>query len=122
MIRIVDYGISCNLFGRVRYAKTFCGSSGYMAPEVFDAKYTFSSDVFGFGVMMYLLIFKKNPFPLDSFWEYEATLAAKTPVVLPSEIPEDIAELLKQTLSFVPYERPDFVHICTVIKPALEPE
>jgi len=123
MVRIVDYGISTQLKTKKgkHFAHTFVGSSGYMAPEVFEKKYTFSSDVFGYGVLMYLLIFKTNPFPITSIWDYEAVMIAKKPIELPSDIPNDIGDLLLQTLSFDPSERPDFVVICEKLKTSLEP-
>lgn len=122
MVRIVDFGISCSLLGEKgkKFASTFCGSSGYMAPEVFDKKYTFSSDVFGFGALMYLLIFKRSAFPIDSIWDYEKAMNDKIPVDVPDELPGEISELLRSMLSFKPDERPDFITICTVLKKEID--
>ena len=118
----MDYGISRSLKkgNRITHASTFCGSSGYMAPEVFSQNYAFSSDVFGFGVLCYLLIYKTHPFPMSSSWEYEECMMKREPLVLPSPIPAIMEKLLLRMLSYNPNDRPEFQEICSTLKYCLD--
>ena len=64
MIKIIDFGIAKYLPNNVT-TSTIAGTPGHMAPEVFANSTTKASDVFSFGVVMYVLIFKKYPFPVS---------------------------------------------------------
>ena len=65
MVKIVDFGISRFLSREQRelIPRTLRGTPGNFAPEVFSGDYSFSSDVFSFGVVMYQTLFQCDPFP-----------------------------------------------------------
>ena len=68
-LKIVDMGISC--FENQPAAQTFCGTPGYLAPEVYALDKQSASgpvsinskvDIFSTGVIFYQLIARKSPF------------------------------------------------------------
>ncbi|XP_063776592.1 protein kinase C delta type-like [Pseudophryne corroboree] len=63
-VKITDFGLAQrNAYGKTK-ATVLCGTPGYMAPEVLTRQpYNAAVDWFAFGVMLYLLILQKHPFP-----------------------------------------------------------
>jgi len=53
--KVVDFSIS-RLLGSESYASTKIGSPPYMAPEQFQGRATYASDVYSMGVMMYEMV------------------------------------------------------------------
>ena len=60
-IKLCDFGTS-HLFKDGEKEKGVTGSSYYIAPEVYNKKYTFKCDLWSVGVIMYVLLTKKIPF------------------------------------------------------------
>ena len=128
MVRIVDFGWSRYLEERKRgrtgrskpaFAATLCGSSGFMAPEIFTKQYGLSSDVFSFGALMFLLVFKQPPFPSERLAAYEEMMRAKVPIVFPASVPHVLQRLMSGCLSYEPDLRPDFETITGVLQRCL---
>ena len=63
-LKIVDFGLAKELRGD-ETASEFCGSYGYMAPEIYQSEpYRFEVDMFAFGVILFrLLSGGEKPFP-----------------------------------------------------------
>jgi len=59
--KVVDFSIS-RLLGKEAYASTRIGSPPYMAPEHFQGRATFASDVYSLGVMLYEMATGVLPF------------------------------------------------------------
>ena len=59
--KVVDFSIS-RLLDQNPYASTRVGSPPYMAPEHFQGRATFASDVYSIGVMMYEMVTGVRPF------------------------------------------------------------
>lgn len=59
--KVVDFSIS-RLMGKEAYASTRIGSPPYMAPEHFQGRATFASDVYSQGVMLYEMVTGVLPF------------------------------------------------------------
>ena len=93
-----------------------------MAPEVFEKRYGLSSDVFSFGVLMYLLVFKQEPFPFQELDEYQQLLAERKRLVFPLPVPAILEELMRDCLAYDSGSRPSFESICSVLKKCLEGE
>lgn len=61
-LKIVDFGLAKVLEGKEK-ANDFCGSLGYIAPEIYMSKpYRYEVDMFAFGVMLFRLLSAQRPF------------------------------------------------------------
>jgi serine/threonine-protein kinase len=106
-IKITDFGTSRFLEVADR-ASTIIGSPPYMAPEQFQGRAVFASDVYSLGVIMYEMMtgvlpyFSANPRQLEK-------MAASGKFVPPRErnraIPSEIAEIITRALAPLVSER-----------------
>lgn len=63
MAKIGDFGVSTALSQNVEFAKTFCGSPYYLAPEMCEEKrYNGKADLWSCGVMLYEMLTLRKPF------------------------------------------------------------
>lgn len=62
MAKVTDFSISRLLKDDEAYASTLIGSPPYMAPEHFQGRATFASDIYSIGVMMYEMVTGTLPF------------------------------------------------------------
>lgn len=68
MVKIGDFGIAKHVGGTTEL-RTFAGSPGYVAPEVWGyldsdtSKYTNAVDIWSLGCLVYAMITKETPFP-----------------------------------------------------------
>lgn len=61
-IKIIDFGLSKD-FSETNTMRTMSGSPYYVAPEVFLQKYTQKIDIWSLGVVLYIMLSGKVPFP-----------------------------------------------------------
>lgn len=55
------------ILGENEQVRDFCGSVGYIAPEVYAGKsYRFEVDMFSFGVLLFRLLYSESPIPKDN--------------------------------------------------------
>jgi serine/threonine protein kinase len=99
-ITLIDFGLSVQKTGSKFIMYDKCGSPDYMAPEVMSDEYAVydeKCDVWGIGVVLYLIICNRFPveFTDDSSLQY------------PSDInpPDDVADLLEKMLCKDPSSR-----------------
>lgn len=64
---IADFGLS-EFSDTENYLYVRCGTPGYVAPEIISirtlkAKYSPICDIYSLGLILYLLLFQKSPFP-----------------------------------------------------------
>tara|TARA_B110000211_G_scaffold233397_1_gene299507 strand:+ start:242 stop:1339 length:1098 start_codon:yes stop_codon:yes gene_type:complete len=65
-IKISDFGFAKS-FEKNELITTFCGSPLYMAPEIIlNREYTYMSDIWSLGVVLYELLVKEHPYKCDS--------------------------------------------------------
>ena len=62
-IKIIDFGLSTELLSSGDLAQTFCGTTCYIAPEMFkDQGYDKNVDWWSVGIMLYEMMFGFSPF------------------------------------------------------------
>jgi len=65
-IKISDFGFAKS-FEKNELITTFCGSPLYMAPEIIlNREYTYLSDIWSLGVVLYELLVKSHPYKCDT--------------------------------------------------------
>lgn len=62
LVKMIDFGLSKD-FSNLNYMMTMSGSPYYIAPEVFIQKYNQKVDVWSMGVVLYIMLSGKVPFP-----------------------------------------------------------
>ena len=63
IVKLTDFGISRSLENNQIYSKTFVGSRSYMSPErITGKKYSYSSDIWSVGLVIYELATGKEPY------------------------------------------------------------
>ena len=59
--KLADYGVSNKLVDLKPFFETICGKADFMAPEVFTGKYDRKCDLWSLGIIIYILMIRKNP-------------------------------------------------------------
>jgi serine/threonine protein kinase len=87
-VKLTDFGISKELLTSLAFARTFVGSFRYMAPERLENRpYTFASDLWSLGIVLYELATGRTPFATDDGTEEDTTYIGVVQAVLESETP-----------------------------------
>jgi len=106
-VKITDFGTSAWL-QNVPYATTRIGSPPYMAPEQFQGKATFASDIYSIGCMLYEMIIGRTPiFDPDPFKILEKAQEGKiTPPRLKNmRVPRELDDVIMKCLAVKIEER-----------------
>ncbi|MGI0481136.1 serine/threonine-protein kinase [Geminocystis sp. CENA526] len=103
--KISDFGVAKIELEDVNVSSNIgdTGSPAYMAPEQFYGKYSYSSDLYAIGIMLYEILIGYRPFsgsPNEIMIQH-LNLAPK----IPPEIPESLAQILKEALQKLPQHR-----------------
>jgi len=120
--KITDFGTSAWL-NEIPYASTRIGSPPYMAPEQFQGKATYASDIYSIGCIYYEMIIGRPPiFDPDPFKILEKAQQGKItpPRLKNNRIPREIDEIIMKCLAFRiedRYQRPSqIIHVLTTLK------
>mmetsp|Transcript_56779 Transcript_56779/g.164723 ORF Transcript_56779/g.164723 Transcript_56779/m.164723 type:complete len:337 (+) Transcript_56779:69-1079(+) len=107
------------------------GTWRWMAPEVFESEdsglYDYRIDVFSFAMLMYEMLTRKLPY-CDKFPSESADpriglhicMGLRPEVAENSNLPAELAELMKQAWASEPTERPDFNYIEAKLRQLLD--
>ncbi|XP_076031900.1 serine/threonine-protein kinase grp-like [Oratosquilla oratoria] len=70
VVKIADFGLSAKLEDRETYLSKVCGTRGYMAPEVFSARYKGeASDVWSCGVILVKMLSGRAPWKVAKTYD-----------------------------------------------------
>jgi serine/threonine protein kinase len=100
-VKITDFGTSAWL-NKIPYAQTRIGSPPYMAPEQFQGKATFSSDIYSVGCIFYEMIAGMPPiFDPDPFQILKKAQEGKItpPRIKNSTVPKEIDRIIMKCLA-----------------------
>lgn len=107
MIKLGDFGIARVLGKTMEKAKTMVGTPYYLSPEIIEQKaYSFKTDIWSLGVILYELCALKPPFNADSlhFLALKIVKGSYSPV--PSMYSRDLKNLIGSLLQVNPLKRP----------------
>ncbi|EJF61590.1 kinase-like protein [Dichomitus squalens LYAD-421 SS1] len=98
-------------------AKRVCGTPRYIAPEVYglesDGWYSYSADIFSFGVILYELLHGKLPFGMknDDVVEHLVVRTTRAELEVDQDVSEEAGDLLRLILAKDPGKRPSWAEI-----------
>ena len=100
-VKISDFGISSELNNSVDMCGTFVGTCQYMSPErIRGGKYTYSSDIWSFGLVLIYLATGKEPYPVQDthIGMLTSILDERAPFLDPTKFSKDICMVVNQAV------------------------
>ena len=103
--KVADFGLS--------QRKACAGTPYFMAPELLrGARNTVASDVYAFGVVLYEMVTKRNPYEGEDFDEViQAVAKDKKRPELPRGVPSELATIMNECWHWDPRRRPTFLEL-----------
>ena len=105
--RVTDFGLASFVDGNAPLTSESCGTLEYMSPEILNQKpYSFQTDVYSFGILLYELIMGYRPYFSNTRVELQEKMSKKQITVCSPQIPktftkkEDVAAFLNLLLQF----------------------
>ncbi len=123
--KIADFGLCKRIQrgGSSPVPEGLCGTPNYMAPELFQGEPASpASDVYGLGVMLYLMLAARFPFSAASLPELVQIVTTRPPPDLRefvADIPLEIAECVNLLLEKSPANRPADGHAAAALVHAM---
>lgn len=113
-VKLTDFGISKDLNSTVGVAATFVGTANYMSPErALGKDYSYRSDVWSAGMVVYELATSRFPFATKSFLElYECLCVQPEPRLESEDFPAALCDFVAQCLTRDTSRRPDATTLC----------
>mmetsp|Transcript_384 Transcript_384/g.1000 ORF Transcript_384/g.1000 Transcript_384/m.1000 type:complete len:377 (-) Transcript_384:33-1163(-) len=107
-VKLVDFGSAC-VFTKGVPMKIRCGTPFFFAPEILEACYTEKCDVWGVGVVGYMLVAGRSPFSANSGEDFERHLRSKAPIDFNAKewlTRADARKVVQELLAWDPKVRP----------------
>jgi len=113
--KITDYGTS-RFINQSTHMTGNVGTGPWMAPEVFNNKYyTEKADVYSFGVLMYEILTKKQPFHDQPSFNIAIIVTKGGRPTIPKDMPKHWVKLMKDCWHEKPSKRPPFPKISKIL-------
>lgn len=107
IVKLGDFGIARVLSNTREIARTMVGTPYYLSPELVQNKpYSFKSDIWSLGVMLYELCTLKPPFDANSLHNLALKIVKGTYPPIPPQFSKDMKLIVAQMLSTDPNKRP----------------
>lgn len=108
IVKLGDFGISKSLNNTLEKAKTVIGTPYYLSPEIIMNKpYSFKSDIWSLGVLLYEMSVLKMPFDAKSMPMLTLKIIKGEYMKLPSNFSKELCDLIKSLLTVDHKKRPD---------------
>lgn len=112
MVKLADFGFARHFTNEIsndgydEMIKTICGSPIYMAPEMLiNLQYNMKADLWSFGVIMYELLYRINPFLFPKNMPELRKFIIEQKINYENYFTQNCIDLMKQLLSVNPEER-----------------
>ena len=107
MVKLGDFGIAKVLNATADRTKTFVGTPYYLSPEIVSSQpYSFKSDIWALGVILYEMCALKPPFRAQSLQALAKRIDEANYQPLPSSYSQELRDLVGRLLSRAPENRP----------------
>lgn len=111
-VKLGDFGIARVLSHTKDIARTVVGTPYYLSPEIIENRpYSFSSDVWSLGVLLYEMCSLRPPFDASSLHELASKILKGKYSAIPSFYSENMSLLIETLLKVNPKDRPNINQI-----------
>lgn len=111
-VKLGDFGIARVLTHTKDIAKTVVGTPYYLSPEIIENKpYSFASDIWSLGVLLYEMCCLRPPFDASSLHELASKILKGKYSSIPSFYSENMSLLIGTLLKVNPKDRPNINQI-----------
>ena len=108
IVKLTDFGISCNLESSQNFSNTFVGSRSYMSPErITGKKYNYSSDIWSLGLVIYELATGDEPYKkkIDFITTMKKIVEDSEPRLNSNIFSKEFCDFIEKTLKKEPEKR-----------------
>ena len=119
---LIDFGLSEHVRGNNQGNNRLIGSTFYTAPEVIRDNFrSFKSDIYSFGIVMFVALTGSYPFDAENIYEYTIAQLNSQPslnTLRSLDVKDNIVNLIGSCLSVNPDQRPTIHEIIETLWPS----